>query len=525
MAIQLAKDRSFRFELVNTKTGIIQEHFNLIYPPESYSIKEAPRHGIMKLFSSDGDNLYIDDFGDDNKIIKLRGTTGAPKTRAGYKDSSFQRFTGQEAILEFRNKIINWREDIKKKRKSLNDFVVVLINLFDEEQYEVFITNFQMEKSANKPMFYVYNIEMITVPQVFKQKKFDTDYYKDTVRKVKDAMDTIKDAEIILENTLTDNIVVNGIRDVRSLFDETLVLSRRVQGLLGIDTGFGTSLPNIIAESLEDISTILTDYGTIIQEWVDVFTGDPKNTFHPWLRAAKDVEREWKKVTNFKKYFHYQKEQVGMKSGVTFEEYLTEGQSQNETVLREIVKQSAGKTVYEIARLAREQFGVDLSGPDIAKINNMTSMDVQSGEKVYIPVSENVIVDFDNRVITDDRANDYLGKDIKLVDGKFQGNSAGDLLTIEDIENMKQVVTNILNTEFNAFITLDNYGFDAKHTIGKASAGDFLKTVKIKYRSALVRDPRIVDVVDTMLSVNKGKVTINGTIVLPIGRFESSYNL
>ena len=76
----------------------------------------------------------------------MSGTTGSPIERRGYKDAPTSNFSGQDAMKEFRRVIINWRKNIKKKKHSFSDYAVKLYNLFDEEVYTVFITNFQMEK-------------------------------------------------------------------------------------------------------------------------------------------------------------------------------------------------------------------------------------------------------------------------------------------------------------------------------------------------------------------------------------------
>lgn len=522
MISELKKDKSFRFELIHIKTGLIKEHFNLIYPPESYTIKEAPRHNIMKLFSDD-DNLDIQDFGDDNKVITIKGTTGSPDKIGGYKDFTFRRYSGQDAMKEFRDIVINWRKDIKKKRQSIDDYIIKLYNFFDEEVYTVFITSFQMEKTATKPLFYVYSIEMITVDPK-KRNRYFISALQDIVDKAQGALDTLDDAVLEIERQLSDNVVVNTIKDIKQLSEDTLSMSRQLHDTI---SGALSIVPNLISENLKNITDTMNNFGIMWEEFVSKQDGeDYWNIFHPFVQSCKSAQREWNKLIYYRKYYYYTSKRVGLKKGITFEEYLNIGKSHNENILSAEIKQSSGKSISEVSRLAREKYGVDLTGPDIAHINDLDTMDVPDGTKIMVPISEDIIVNMENQVITDDKLNDVMGVDISLSEnGNFIPGSDGDLLSVSDIENMKQAINHVLSTEFNAFITLDNYGFDAKHTIGQAGVSDFLNTIKLKYVEAISRDPRIVSVNDISLIVDKGKVEIHGIIVLLMGKFEHVYTL
>jgi phage baseplate assembly protein W len=517
MPIKLDKSKSFRFELVRTSTpSQIIEHFNLIYPPESYSIKEAPRHSIMKLFDEE-DNVYIDDFGDDNKIIKLRGSTQSPEEISGWQDSSISRWGGQEAMLEFRKKIINWRKD-KKRRK---EFIVKLYNLFDEETYFVYITNFEMEKNTNKPLFYMYNIDMFQVPFVSKTK---LSLIQNAIRKIRDAIDRIESSVVELETLLRNNDVANVVRDIIDFSEATLEESRRLQNII-IEAG--AIAPRTIADNLQAITDVANNFVTMYDEWIDFFKGGKDaDIWSGWVREGKRAEKEWRKIQYYEKYYQFTRQEIGMKRNITFNEYLKEKkQDSKDNIPKQEYKNARGKSLQEISKSMRSSTGINLTGPDIANINDLDKMEVET-EKIFVPLEETTIVDLSNQVITPDKAGDILGHDIQLSEtGGFIPSSAGDLKTIDDIENMKQVVNNILSTELDAFVKLDNYGFDAKHTVGQAGIESAISLLKTKYIEALEKDPRIISVENVIVTVNKGQVSINSDIILLIGNFNSTYNL
>ena len=89
----------------------------------------------------------------------------------------------------------------------------------------------------------------------------------------------------------------------------------------------------------------------------------------------------------------------------------------------------------------------------------------------------------DNQVITEDKRGDYLGTDIMVDDnGNLLADSSGDLRTINDIDNVKQIINSILSTELNAFMKMPNFGFDAKHTIGEAGVTDVVGAIGLSIK-------------------------------------------
>jgi len=528
MVVRLSKERSFRFELVNVKTGTIINHFNLIYPPETYTIKEAPRHSIMKLFSDSDDNTYIDDFGDDNKIITLRGTTGSPEELRGYKDGGGS-LSGQEAILRFRKDIINWRAEIKRRRGSFADYVIKLYNLFDEELYLVFITNFQVEKASSKPLFYVYNMEMITIsPQSKITRKYKYSVFKTVTEKIESGLNILSGALDRANEFLTDNAVVNALGDA---FQFATFLSDSTSEILESFVGVGTNTLSVVSQQASKLVEVAQGYADLINVWYA--KGDDEGwilpeIFHPVVKEWRILQQEVTNVAFIGKHFNFVKDKIELRTDQDFEEYYASVNSSgkaNENVLTTEIKQASGKTSYEVAKLARDQYGVDFTGPEVADFNDLSELNIPDGTKIVVPISETIIVNTDNQILTIDKAEDKLGADIRLDDGKFVPDSNGDLSTVVDINNMKQAVTHLLETEFNAFIALDNYGFDIKNTVGKAGVSDFISTVRIKYIEAISRDPRVVSVDDLKLVVESGKVEIDARINLIAGSFENKYRL
>jgi hypothetical protein len=141
---------------------------------------------------------------------------------------------------------------------------------------------------------------------------------------------------------------------------------------------------------------------------------------------------------------------------------------------------------------------------------------VPDGIELKIPISESgTELSEDNQVVTIDKINDYLGTDIKIINGIMQVNSQGDLGTINSTDNVIQAIDNRLNTELNAFLKMPSYGFDVKNTVGETTAVVFLKTVKMKYKEAVEGDPRITDVKDVVVSVGEnGAISVTSTITV-----------
>ena len=68
-------DKSWLFEIFDTRHSRVEKSFTLIFPPQAIVIKEPQRVALTKTF----DNIFVDDYGPDNIEITINAISGSTK--------------------------------------------------------------------------------------------------------------------------------------------------------------------------------------------------------------------------------------------------------------------------------------------------------------------------------------------------------------------------------------------------------------------------------------------------------------
>ena len=128
----------------------------MVIPPRQYKLEEGVRAKITKTFQK----VYIDDYGPDNPQLTISGFSGTSQAFRTYRatENDDRAYQSKDAFYVFRDSILHYRyrEDYENKRLYVYD-------LADEQAYDCFLQEFNLERSAEAPFFYPYTINLFII--------------------------------------------------------------------------------------------------------------------------------------------------------------------------------------------------------------------------------------------------------------------------------------------------------------------------------------------------------------------------
>lgn len=133
------KRMAFRFD-----GKIIQLKLN----PEEYTQAEPGRGSITQTKGG----AWLDDFGAGLGTITMRGTTG-------FKSAAGDKLVGFSRLKEIRDMVRNYYA--KGNPGDLVDKFITFHNFTDGEHWDVYIKSFTLMRSVNRPLVYLYDIQMV----------------------------------------------------------------------------------------------------------------------------------------------------------------------------------------------------------------------------------------------------------------------------------------------------------------------------------------------------------------------------
>ena len=528
--------KSWLFEIVDKQTGLVDESFTLVMPPQALSIKEPQRVSITKTFG----NAFVDDYGADNLQITLKGISGTTHafptfsnkavsaitdTSAAITGASLAAFnptgfTGKNAFYEFRNKIMRYknREDWDKKELRVYD-------LADEQSYKCVLLEFTLDRNSNAPLHYPFTISLFVYETLDKLK----------VKKGQ-ALNIASDPIAALD--AADRLLskLEGLfQDVQSILNATSLLKAKSLELRSRYNKFLTQTTQIITSPLDIAKNMVEIAATSLGIAYDTYTAG-KMTFDRYADAQELLRGT---MVQALKTYGYQVSQGWQQTNTIDVEEDAGIDTEAETLGRAVNLESysyTGLKAYTVKgedtlqRIALNELGdVDLWVYIAAVNSDITSNDdLIPGNEIFIPIQQDpgAGVNKEQFILTEDIARDPYGTDLKIdSSGNLVVQENGDLSLLSGLTNVEQAIDLRLNTVAGSIIKQTAFGITAQ--AGTAGTELAIKYLKLAVRNALTQDPRI-ETVDNMI-VSLGKDVLNLSMNIGVVGAEESlpvtYNL
>lgn len=520
--------RSFLFEIIDINSSKIEQSFTLVLPPNSYQIKEPHRVNITKTFG----NAWVDDYGPDNIQLTIKGisgtahafptfrTTGASandETRirdVGEAAGSSSGYRHREAFYAFRDEIMRYRDRQNFDQKELRVY-----DLYDEQVYKCILLEFTLDRNADKPFWYPFTISL------FVYSKNSSDQLAKAVKIAKDpiqSLDNIDEASKSLDERFKVFDNVQSIRNQVALFANQAALLRARFNTWLTRTRNVIESPLLVTKQLIDIGTDLL--GIVYDAY-----SQGKLSYETWINAEETIQnqiRESLAIYGFSIQEGFQQskvEQVERRTGFDY----SDPSNPSPTVNSESFSFS-GVNLYTVRggdslqSIAQEQLGDSNLWVYIASINPdiSTSADLVVGNEIFVPVqTQSVNNNKDNYIITEDTSRDPYGSDIRLdSNGNIVLQESNDVSLTSGVENVLQAIDLRLKTQVGSMITQTAYGLAAQP--GLAGTAQALSYVRMGLKDALLRDPRISQVKNIKVGIERDQISISTDLVL-VGREQS----
>jgi len=520
--------KSWLFEIVDRKSGKIDESFTLILPPQSYTIKEPQRVSITKTFG----NAFVDDYGPDNIQITLKGISGTAHAFPTFNTKGNQQefsdvslvvsdaervgrtqktgYTGRDAFYIFRKSIIRYKDKANWEKKELRVY-----DLADEQAYKCVLLDFTVDRSSEMPINrYPFTISLFVYQRLDKLTPLLS-----PIQISKEPISALNQADSLLDKVEQLYRGLEGIIDKVSLLKaRSLELRTRYNQFLTRTTRIITS-PLDIAKSFVDIA--FTALGTAY----DTFRAG-KYTRERYMGASELIRgtmNEGLKIYGFQISEGWQ---VSKTVTIEGDAGIDAPEDVAGAVARSITPQNyeySGLNVYTVKgddslqRIAQNELGNEGLWPYIAAVNsNITSNnDLVPGDEIFLPIqlepSEGT--NKEQFILTEDVARDPYGSDIRVDDiGNLVIQENSDLALISGIENVKQAIDLRLNTAIGSLIKQSAYGITAQ--AGFAGTTMAIRYLKLAIRATLIQDPRIQSIDNMIVSIGADTLHIGMNIKL-----------
>lgn len=508
----LTKKTSFyRFELVKGNFDTIIDAFNLVLPPYTMSYDGKYRDNIEKTFGG----THIDLAGMDNDVIKLTGTMSGKRLRKGWARNTFKEFTGVEALKHFRDNV--WKyPDNPKYSNFWQDLRVKFYDIDLEDIRYIHINNVSITRDKAQPFWHNYAITITDTgpperPQIkniltdslnaFKQK------LQGIVNVVQEWANTVESYLLAGESLLTtsaefSNATVSAFNDIATSLRTTITPI--------------LNAPNLIMDVVNETITNLLNTTEIIDAFILDFEDAGGITD---ISSGGQFTHTMEEISQNVKIFT--KDLMGVRNRAaidsvnkgTLDAATDPSASETSSVEVTSVQQVIAKPGDTFETIALDIYGDESLGPSIAEFNGLEGGFIPEGTDLKIPIyrSQN---DIDGNLVISDDNNEY-GVDIKLSEGGIiQVGSSGDMATVTNTDNIKQLVNNIYKIDLGSFLSDADFGFAKEALIGKGGSENSIKLVKLKVKEAAEKDPRIAVVTDVTFEIFGDQITVVGKIQL-----------
>lgn len=127
-----------------------------------------------------------------------------------------------------------------------------------------------------------------------------------------------------------------------------------------------------------------------------------------------------------------------------------------------------------------------------------------TGAQMKIPTSSAM-------VIHDEATDDVFGQDVRLTGGLLTADAGGDIDIIAGVDNLKQALTVLLETDPGELVFHARYGCSARAFIGASNLASNALVAGSIVKQAVAADPRVRSILDAQVTVSGDSVQISVT--------------
>lgn len=510
--------KSWLFEVVDSKTRMIRSSFTLVIPPQSVRIREPQRTGITKTFGG----AIVDDYGPDNLEITIQGISGTahafPTFRTvgqstGQVNQSVQQQLGRAAgsvygydqkgaFYVFRNDILRYKD----RFDNFEDMELWVYDLGEEQVYKCALLEFTLDRQSQQPLKYPYNISLFVLERPDTKQKIQPRPV-DVSRDPFDALQKIQNSLSVLETPFrVAQSVLNRVATAQAVTTAVLNRFQTSVNRLSQFTESPLTLAKRLTGSIEEISRSL-------EESLD----QGKMTVQKYSESKEVVNELVREATGIFGFVisegsqRSKRETVEYNSGTQssdseFEEIGLETTSEVEAYSYSGLRLYSVKATDTLQSIALDQLGDSALWYYIAAVNGIQGNDdISSGDQIYIPLQVNLAgISKDSFILSENPTRNPYGTDILLDGGEIVVHEGNDVATIDGIENVKQAINNRFTTPTGSLIKQTAYGLSA--TPGVAGTDISRSYIRMAARSTVLADPRVS-------SVTNVQATANGSVI------------
>ena len=233
-------------------------------PPESFSLKQPQRVNRVKTFGG----VVEEDYGLDNPIINISGTMAGKRKRmveatiGGEKD-------GYEEIMLLYKHFVRWKED----RQADKDTEIYFYDYSQDEvtdKWRVSFDDFTIERNADKPHYYNYNMQLFCLEYKVGQKKdaVSPDKMAKVIGKIREIKKKVADSAKKIKSA---NAAINKLKsEIYEILTFADCFCDIVDAVLDVGKN-GASILNTPIRGIQHLIDSYTDLTTaLIREHTDI---------------------------------------------------------------------------------------------------------------------------------------------------------------------------------------------------------------------------------------------------------------
>ena len=531
--------KSILFEIIDRRNpGIPVESFTLTIPPESMEVEEEQRISRTDTFGG----VFIDDYGEGVKPIKISGHTGGSTLRETYSSGSTaasskidksKKYNGREAFFYFRDHLMRY----KSKKSVRNEYQHYDLRIYDlslvpsarvmdkyavetlSDAYECYLEKFKLTRNKERPLFYNYAIELTGIRSLGEYKERAPSPISTTrsplsiIGGIRRGLRLTKGYFTTVENVMDQ--VTNVLDIVDELESQMKAFIHRTEALI--------YYPAVLASRAASMIKDLTNEIESSEDEIIVNQGKSELEYYEILSITRETQAGSDALVTFGKtpgaygslIRDISEESSRINSGlIRFEELSEEESEIVSNALDVSISEDKSYYIYgyiivttdqttTLERLSLKHFGSLAFLDLIALFNGIEGDDeIFAGDIIKVPVVVLGKTPEDNLIYTTLRSDVY-GSDKRLnAGGEYVIMASGDFARIEGIENFMQAINLRLNEKLGSRLRLTIYGI--RDSIGFAMG----EATPISYiisniKDTLIQDPRVDSVDNIRLAIGE----------------------
>lgn len=533
------------------KNKVLTDAYTFSLPPESEEFQFPQRINETKTYAG----VIYDDYGNDTVRISLSGSTGNTKIKRIFRGNTLNEMylDNKDEIFYLQNLLETYGDKSNLKGKEVwlyplwsgKTFLELAKKTYSSvRSYRVLINDFSIKRSKDNPLVFKYSINFTSID------KGEKSIYTDNVKTNEDPLTIINKIEekVSKLQSFKDN-VKNGLEAYKDWLGETFNFIEKAQNSVDSFNNEISDWRNLLLGFSDATIEVLSDVNSLISSGVSAGSNLVTSAVSLVKEPVMSVSSVYKAAENvwgsFVDLFNYTNDVFDLTDGNPVIDEIAESFSQTSqdfvddyhrlslqsvndaadlycealnlpdslpvtdntetgtaTATYSTVYRSVEVTVSDgdsLESLATEYFGDASYAEVIASYNSVTGQ-LTAGTKIYIP-ELNPLANTGNEIITNQVHHDSYGADISSDNGVINVIN-GDLGSISGEENLRQAITNRIQTEIDTRVRLLGYGI--KQNIGGQALTDYLIS---SIKDTVESDPRVNSV--ESVSVNGTGDTVN----------------